>query len=147
MANKQVILQKFYIYDPGVHVGDEFGGLRVMKEDEKKNGGAENLHILAMPQQVQWWIDQGLAGREPLSKLSGAAKKLLAQITRGRSDKPDDDPKRVPRYSRATQSGSPAYALSSPAMQRSKRRQKDRQKERQKNNKPQKKPEAKPAMA
>ena len=132
--NRQVILQKFYIYDPGVHIGDEFGGLRVM-QDEKKNGDkgeGDGKYILAMPQMVQWWFDQGLVGREPLSKLSGPGKKLLAQITRGRSEKPDDDPKRVPRYSRQSQSGSPAFALSSPAVQRSTKRQKDRLKDKQK---------------
>lgn len=141
MASKQVILQKFYVYDPGVRAGDEFGGLRVVKEDK-----TDNLHVLAVPQMVQWWIDQGLAGREPLSKLSAGGKKVLAQFTRGRSENPDDDPKRVPRYDKRTQSGTPSFALTSPAMQRSKKRQKDRQKDRNKD-KPAKKPEPKSATA
>jgi hypothetical protein len=127
--NRQVILQKFYVYDPGVHAGDELGGLRVIKE-EKKNGdkGDDNLHVLAMPQMVQWWIDQGLAGREPLSKLGGPAKKLLAQITRGRSANPDDDPKRVPKYDKKAQSGAPSFALSSPSAERMNKRKRDRAK-------------------
>ena len=150
--NRQVILQKFYIYDPGVHVGDEFGGLRVM-QDEKKNGDkspGDGLYILAMPQMVQWWFDQGLVGREPLSKLSGPGKKMLAQITRGRSENPDDDPKRVPRYSKQAQSGSPVFALSSPAVERSKKRRKDRLAEKQgksDKNQPPKKPAPTPQPA
>jgi hypothetical protein len=139
-VSKQVILQKFYVYDPGVHVGDEFGGLRVVKEDK-----TDNLHVLAVPQMVQWWIDQGLAGREPLSKLSAGGKKVLSQITRGRSENPDDDPKRVPRYDRRTQSGTPSFALSSPTTQRANKRRKDRQKDRKKDDKPPKKPEPKSA--
>ena len=120
--NRQVILQKFYVYDPSVHLGDELGGLRVIKDDK-----SEDLHILAMPQQVQWWFDQGLLGREPRSKLSGPGKKFLAQITRGRSENPDDDPARIPKYSRETQSGAPTFALSSPSVERKKKRKRDRQ--------------------
>jgi len=126
---KQVILQKFYVYDPGVRAGDELGGLRVIKEEDKKNGDkAENLHVLAMPQMVQWWIDQGLAGREPLSKLSDKSKKVLSQITRGRSANPDDDPKRVPKYDKKAQSGAPSFALSSPSAERMNKRKRDRAK-------------------
>ena len=99
---KQPILQKFYIYDPNVSEGDELGGLRVM-------GGDDGIHVLAMTGMVQYWVDQGLAGRAPLSEVSEGGKKLLAQITRGRSES-DDEPKRVPRYSRATQSGAPQFA-------------------------------------
>ena len=99
---RQPILQKFYVYDPNVAEGDEFGALRVM-------GGDDGIHVLAQPTNIQYWIDQGLAGRAPLSQASEAGKKLLAQITRGRSES-DDEPKRVPRYSRATQSGAPQFA-------------------------------------
>jgi hypothetical protein len=96
------ILQKFFIYDPAVYAGDELGGLRVMPGDD-------GLHVMAQPLSVQYWVDTGMAGREPLSKLSEAGKKLLAQNTRGRSES-DDEPTRVPRYSRATQSGAPGFA-------------------------------------
>ena len=99
---RQPILQKFYVYDPNVNEGDELGALRVM-------GGDDGIHVLAQPSNAQYWIDQGLVGREPLGKLGEGAKKLLAQITRGRSES-DDEPKRVPRYARATQSGAPEFA-------------------------------------
>ena len=105
LNNRQVLLQKFYVYDPGVSPGDEFGGLRVI-EDEKADNA---LHVLAARPMIQYWIDQGLCGSEPLSKVSGAGKKFLAQITRGRTET-DDDPKRIPRYSKATQSGAPTFA-------------------------------------
>ena len=111
MAKQNVILQKFYVYDPALHVGDELGGLRVMGDDK-----GENKHVLAVQQQVQWWMDQGLLGREELSKLGDNSKKLLAQITRGRSENVDDDeyvPKRLPKYSKQAQSGAPAHALTS----------------------------------
>jgi len=139
MASKHVILQKFYVYDPSVHAGDELGGLRVIKEDK-----TDNLHVLAMPQMVQWWMDQGMMGIVPVSKLSDKSKKMLSQNTRGRSENPDDDPKRVPKYSRRTQSGAPSFALSSPSAERINQRKKDRQKARKKDKAP-KKPEAKPA--
>ena len=78
-----MFLQKYFIYDPGVRLGDELGRLRVRIEKEE-----DGVFFLATPQQAQCWIDQGLAGKEPLSKLSGAAKSLLKQITRGRSEDP-----------------------------------------------------------
>ena len=114
LRNRQVLLQKFYVYDPGVSPGDEFGGLLVI-EDEKADNA---LHVLAARPMVQYWIDQGLCGQEPLSKLSGAGKKLLAQLTRGRSES-DDEPERLPRYTKATQSGAPQFAaLLAPYQQR-----------------------------
>jgi hypothetical protein len=108
------ILQKFYVYDPGVRAGEEIGGLRVHAE---KDGA---LYVLTVPAAAKWWIDQGLAGAEPLTALSEASRQLVAQVTRGRSENPDDDPPRVPRYSRAMQSGAPAYAasLASPGKRR-----------------------------
>ena len=99
---RQPILQKFYVYDPNVNEGDEFGGLRVMGSDD-------GIHVLTQPTSAQYWLDQGLIGRAPLSQLEGGAKALLAQLTRGRSES-DDEPKRVPKYSRATQSGAPEFA-------------------------------------
>ena len=99
---RQPILQKLYVYDPSINEGDELGGLRVM-------GGDDGIHVLTQATGAQYWIDQGLAGREPLAKLSGGAKTLLAQITRGRSES-DEEPTRVPKYSRATQSGAPEFA-------------------------------------
>jgi hypothetical protein len=94
--------RKFYIYDPAVHAGDEFGGITARKDDD-------GVHIVASPLQVQYWIDQGLLGDQPKSKLTGAAKDLLKQITRGRSES-EDDPVKVPKYSKAMQSGAPTYA-------------------------------------
>ena len=113
------ILQKYFIYDPGVRAGDELGRLRVMKSEKDEDG----VYFLGTPQMAQWWIDQGLAGKEPLSKLSGAAKSLLKQITRGRSENPDDLPRRLPKYDRRSQSGAPGFALK-PASQRVKKGQK-----------------------
>jgi hypothetical protein len=110
---KHSILQKYYVYDPGVHAGDELGSLRVLTSEE-------GLFVLAAPQQVQYWFDQGLLGAEPASKLSAPGKKFLAQITRGRSENPDDKPKRVGRYSKLAMLGAPAYAV--PASSRMKKK-------------------------
>jgi hypothetical protein len=96
-------MQKYYIYDPAVNPGDELGGLRVKKDDK-------GTHVLASIIQIRYWIDQGLLGEKPVSELSSAAKNLLKQITRGRSEDNDTDPKRVPKYSRQMQSGAPIYA-------------------------------------
>ena len=113
---RQVILQKYYVYDPGVTAGDELGGALVrIDEDEKGN------YILAAPLTVQWWIDQGLLGAEPVASLSGEGKAALAQFTRGRSEDPFETPTRVPRYSRAVQSGAPSYAQKSAVSLRLKR--------------------------
>jgi hypothetical protein len=95
--------QKYYIYDPAVSPGDEFGGL-IAKQDDK------GVHVLAVSQTMQYWIDQGLAGQKPLGELGATAKALLKQITRGRSEDNDTAPKRLPKYSKQMQSGAPAYA-------------------------------------
>lgn len=126
----QTILQPYYIYDP--NVGDELGGLRV-KADEKKG-----KFVLATPQQMQYWIDQGLAGEKPVGEISGAAKALLAQITRGRSEDNDAQPKRVPKYNREAQRGAPSLA-GQPLRVRVKKAAKKKAKD----DKPPKKPEAK----
>jgi hypothetical protein len=103
------ILQKFYVYDP--NVPDELGGLRVLSDkDDKGNDKEGTKHVLAISQQVQYWIDQGLVGDKPVGEISEAHKKLLAQITRGRSEDNDTAPKRVPKYDKVTQSGSPLFA-------------------------------------
>ena len=103
------ILQKFYIYDP--NVSDTLGGLRVMEEkDDKGNVKEGRRHVLAVSQQIQYWIDQGLMGDKPVNEISPQHKKLLEQVTRGRSKDNDEDPKRVPKYDRVTQSGSPSLA-------------------------------------
>jgi len=99
MANPST-LQPYFVYDP--NVGDELGGSRVFE-------GKDGRHILANPQMAQYWIDQGLLGLEPLSKLKDSAKQLLSQVTRGRSEDPDAKPKRLPKYNKATQSGAAAY--------------------------------------
>jgi hypothetical protein len=88
-----------------VHAGDELGGLRIL--EDKDNDGA--LHVLASPLQIQYWIDQGLLGTGTLDKLSDSQKKLLSQVTRGRSES-DDEPRRVPKYSKQVQSGAPQFA-------------------------------------
>jgi hypothetical protein len=93
-------LQPYFVYDP--NVGDELGGLRVYD-------GKDGRHILANPQMAQYWIDQGLLGTDPLSKLKDSSKKLLEQITRGRSKDPDAPLSRIPKYNKATQSGAAAY--------------------------------------
>jgi hypothetical protein len=105
MATRHMVLQKYYVYDPNVHAGDELGGLRIL-EDQDKDGA---LHVLASPLMIQYWIDQGLLGLATLDDLSDGQKKLLAQITRGRSES-DDEPKRVPKYSKQMQSGAPQFA-------------------------------------
>jgi hypothetical protein len=110
------ILQKFYIYDPCA--GEEFGGLRIKTDDE---GG--NPFVLAPQGSMQYWIDQGMAGMKPVGEVGDKAKKLLAQLTRGRSEDADARPRRVPRYSKKTQSGAPAFAATS-AMRIKRRRTK-----------------------
>lgn len=103
------IVQKFYVYDPNVR--DELGGLRVHSEkDDKGHVKDGTRHVLAVTQQVQYWLDQGMLGEKPLSEISGSVKKLLAQVTRGRSVDNDADPKRVAKYDRKAQSGSPIFA-------------------------------------
>lgn len=104
--------QPFYVLDPSV--GNDFGGYRV-REDEKKG-----RHVLAPKVAMQYWIDQGLVSEKPLSELSDAHKKLLSQLTRGRSE--DKDPGRIPRYDRLMQSGSPEFALSTPRRRKAKKR-------------------------
>ena len=141
---RQVILQKYYVYDPALTAGDELGGQRVRIDDDDKGN-----YILATPLQVQYWIDQGLLGFQPVGEISDSAKKLLAQVTRGRSENPDDLPTRVPRYDRRTQSGSPSFA-GQPAsakkrMDRRRKRKQERQQDRQQDRKPSKQPEPKQA--
>jgi hypothetical protein len=106
-SGRHIITQKFYVYDPGVNAGDELGGLRV-REDDKDDKGK---YVLASPLQIQWWIDQGLLGDKPFGEVSASQKKLVAQVTRGRSES-DEEPKRVPKYSKLAQSGTPGFALS-----------------------------------
>jgi hypothetical protein len=127
------IMQKFYVYDP--NVSDTLGGLRVFSDKDDKGNEKENTkHVLAVTQQVQYWIDQGLMGEKPVGDIGDKASKLLAQITRGRSTDNDAEPVRVPRYDRRTMSGSPSLA-GLPMREQKKRGKKDK--------KPAKKPEAK----
>ena len=49
-------------------------------DDDKGN------YVLAPYLTMQYWIDSGLVGEKPVGELSGEAKALLAQITRGRSE-------------------------------------------------------------
>ena len=105
------ILNKFYIYDP--NAPDLLGGLRVMEEkDDKGNVKEGRRHVLAVQQQVQYWIDQGLMGEKPVGEISGAHKKLLTQLTRGRSEDNDVEPSRAARLSRRLQSGHPSLVAS-----------------------------------
>jgi hypothetical protein len=115
------ILQKFYIYDP--NVSDTLGGLQVLSDKDDKGGDKEGTkHVLAVTQQVQYWIDQGLMGEKPVGEISGAAKKMLAQVTRGRSEDNDKPMPRLPKYDKKTQAGSPGHALT----QLSKKKKKSR---------------------
>ena len=114
MAHPQLALRPFYIYDP--NVPDTLGGLQVKEDDKGK-------FVLATPQMIQYWVDQGLLGDKPFSEISGAAKKLLSQITRGRSDDNNSELPKLPKYSKATQSGAAAFALQPLIASRKKRRQ------------------------
>jgi hypothetical protein len=121
------ILQKFYVYDP--NVPSVLGGLQVLDEKDDKGNVKENTkHVLAVSQQVQYWIDQGLMGEKPVGDISGAHKKLLAQVTRGRSEDNDANPKRIPKYDKKIQSGHPGMAAK-PMLLSKKRKKNDRKKE------------------
>jgi hypothetical protein len=145
MVRTPRILQKFYVYDP--NISDTFGGLRVLQDkDDKGNVKDDSNHVLAVVQQVQYWIDQGLIGEKPVGEISAAHKKLLAQLTRGRSEDNDAPLPRIPRYDRKVQSGHPALAGQPGYVQR-KNRRKQRQQDRKKEGKPPKKPEPKAAQA
>ena len=111
MIRHPKILQKFYVYDP--NVPDMLGGLRVLTDKDDKGGEKEDTrHVLAVTQQVQYWIDQGLIGEKPVGEISDKAKKLLAQITRGRSEDNDTEPGAGAADTIArTMSGRPATAL------------------------------------
>jgi hypothetical protein len=129
-------LQPFYIYDP--NVGSELGGLKVLADDK-----GDNKYVLATLPMIQYWIDQGLVGMKKAGEISDAHKQLLKQITRGRSEDKEARPRRVPKYNRSIQAGTPGVAsMSSSPVHASRKRQKERQKERNKN-KPAKKPEPK----
>jgi hypothetical protein len=109
MVRTPRILNKFYVYDP--NVSDTLGGLTVMHDKDDKGNVKDNTkHVLAVPQQIQYWIDQGLMGEKPLSEISDKKKKMLEQITRGRSEDNDATPKRVPRYDRVAMAGAPSLA-------------------------------------
>jgi len=109
MIRQPRVLHKFYIYDPGV--ADTLGGLTVLDEKDDKGNVKENTrHVLAVQQQVQYWIDQGLMGDKPFGEIGDKNKKLVAQITRGRSENPDEEPRRVARYDKSMQSGHPVFA-------------------------------------
>jgi len=109
MVRTPRILQKFYVYDP--NVSDTFGGLRVLQDrDDKGNPKDDTNHVLAVTQQVQYWIDQGMIGEKPVGQISDAHKKLLAQVTRGRSEDNDKRPGRIPKYDKRIQSGAPMFA-------------------------------------
>jgi hypothetical protein len=135
MAQVHLVLYPYYIYDP--NVPDTLGGLQVKEDDKGK-------FVLATSQMVQYWVDQGLLGEKPVGEISAAHKKLLKQITRGRSEDNDKDPKRLPKYSKS-QSGAPAYALQPSAVQRQK--MKVRKEKAEEKAKPEAKPGAKPTSA
>ena len=120
-TRKNVILQKYYVYDPGLHAGDELGSLRILEDAD--NDGA--LHVLAASPMMQYWLDTGLVGLKPVGEISDAQRKMLSQMTRGRSDHVDDDeeyePTKLPKYSKQAQSGAPEFAAT-PASVRAKQR-------------------------
>ncbi len=132
-ARRHIILQKFFVYEPGVHGGDELGGLRVREEDG-------NRFVLASPLMVQYWIDQGILGDKPVGEISENQKRLLAQVTRGRSES-DDEPERLPKYSKAMQSGSPSFALTRTRSASARMKQRRKGKANDKKPEPPKKPE------
>lgn len=145
MAPTTAALRKFYVYDPGLHVGDELGRLRVLEDDK-------GIHVMAPPVTMQYWIDQGMVGLLPLDELSESSKKFLAQITRGRSLDNDEQPKKLPKYDRQIQSGSPGSALKQPlsqerrkAMAKSKKKE-GKDKDSKKPKKEEKKAEDKPGF-
>jgi hypothetical protein len=72
-------LRKFYVYDP--HVGDELGGVRVMKEEE---GGEEVRFVLMHPVQSKYWTDIMAIGSEPLHRLHNETAKQLHHMWGGR---------------------------------------------------------------
>jgi hypothetical protein len=106
MAPTSASLRKFYVYDPGIHAGDELGRLRVIEDDK-------GLHVMAPHMTMQYWIDQGMVGLVPFDEVSETGKKFIAQVTRGRSES-DEDPKKLPKYDRQIQSGAPGMALKVP---------------------------------
>ena len=141
MVRQPRILQKFYVYDP--NVPDVLGGLRILEEtDDKGNAKEGTKHVLAVQQQVQYWIDQGLLGEKPVGEISESHKKLLKQITRGRSEDNDATPARVPRYDRRIQSGHPGFTNQPSGMRRAAR--KDKKKDKAKKTQPTKTPNPSP---
>lgn len=138
MAPTSASLRKFYVYDPGLHAGDELGRLRVLEDDK-------GIHVMAPPVTMQYWIDQGMVGLQPLDELNESSKKFLGQITRGRSIDNDATPTKLPKYDRQIQSGSPGSALKQPLSQeRRKAMAKSKKKESKDSKKPaSKKPEPK----
>jgi hypothetical protein len=109
MAMK-LVLRPFYVYDP--NVSDSLGGLAVKEDDDG------NKFVLATDQMVQYWKDQGLLGDKKVGEVSDNQKKFLKQITRGRSEDNDANPRRIPKYSKA-QSGAPGFAgMPSPVKQK-----------------------------
>ena len=106
LPKRAAYLQPYYVYDP--NVADELGGLLVKSDDKGK-------YVLAAPSQVQYWMDQGLLGEKPLGEISESSRKLLDQVTRGRSKDNDKRPRRVPKYSKAVQSGALGFAGTSAA--------------------------------
>lgn len=124
MVRQPRILQKFYVYDP--NVADTFGGLRVLQDKDDKGNPKDNTnHVLAVHQQVQYWIDQGIVGEKPVGEISEAHKKLLSQVTRGRSDDNFKRPGRIPKYDKRVQSGSPAHAAKAPYVSARRQKKKD----------------------
>ena len=106
MAPTSAALRKFYVYDPGLHAGDELGRLRVIEDDK-------GPHVMAPDMTMQYWLDQGVVGLVPFDEVSETGKKFIAQVTRGRSES-DEDPKKLPKYDRQIQSGAPGMALKVP---------------------------------
>jgi hypothetical protein len=128
-------VQKFYVYDTAVREGNEIGGIRVQKDDD-------GLHVKASPSWAQYFIDQGMMGMLPQSKLKEPQKKMIAQVTRGRFTNPDEMPKRVARYTKLSQSGMPRFALQEQlsAKRKAKRRGADPRKDRTPQPKPAQEP-------
>lgn len=135
MAPTSAALRKFYVYDPGIHAGDELGRLRVVEDDK-------GLHVMAPHMTMQYWIDQGMVGLVPFDEVSETGKKFIAQVTRGRSES-DDEPKKLPKYDRQIQSGAPGMALKVPLSTQRRNAMLKSRKKNEKDNKKSKKPESK----
>ena len=96
LAKAAVILQKFYVYDPGVHAGDELGGAARSRTTTTRRAtarprGAADDAVLDR---------SGLARREPLDDLSDARQEAAGAVHARAQRRAVRRPTRVPTYAR-----------------------------------------------